>query len=80
MLQKLHNLNDLSNKVFALNKTEDLNIHVFNMITEIDKSKILTKHLSCNYHVNVNVSGIMINAGVSAKIQKNLIHDKKHII
>ena len=28
-------------------KTEDLNIHVFNMITRINESNILTKHISC---------------------------------
>ena len=32
------------------NKTEDLNIHVFNMITEKNESKILTK----TYHANEN--------------------------
>ena len=31
------------------NKTEDLNISVFNMITEINESKILTKHISCEF-------------------------------
>ena len=36
-------LNDLSNKVCVPNKTEDLNIHVFNMITGKNDSKILTK-------------------------------------
>ena len=36
-------LNDLSNKVCVPNKTEDLNIYVFNMIT----GKILTKDISC---------------------------------
>ena len=40
-------LNDLCNKVSAPNKTEDLNLSVFNMITVIDQSKMLTKHLSC---------------------------------
>ena len=29
------------------NKTEDLNIHVANMITGINGSKALTKHVSC---------------------------------
>ena len=38
-------LNDLSNKV--LNRTEDLNLSVFNMVTGINRSKTLTKHLSC---------------------------------
>ena len=40
-------LNDLSNKVCIPNKTEDLNLSVFNMITGINESKLLTKHISC---------------------------------
>ena len=40
-------LNDLFNKVCVQNKTEDLNLSVFNMITEINESKILTKDISC---------------------------------
>ena len=40
-------LNDLSNKVCVANKTEDLNLNVFNLITEINESKALTKHISC---------------------------------
>ena len=39
-------LNDLSNKVCFLNKTEDINLSVFNMITSINESKTLTKHVS----------------------------------
>ena len=35
------------NKVCVLNKTEDLNLSVFNMITGINESKTLTKHISC---------------------------------
>ena len=41
---------------YVFQKTEDLNLSVFNIITEMNESKILTKH------------GIMINACVSAKI------------
>ena len=40
-------LNNLSNKVCVPNKTEDLNISMFNMTTEINESKTLTKHISC---------------------------------
>ena len=40
-------LNDLSNNVCAPNKTEELNLSVLNMITEINESKTLTKHISC---------------------------------
>ena len=39
-------LNDLSNKVCVPNKTEDLNLILFNMITRINESKILTKDIS----------------------------------
>ena len=40
-------LNDSSNKACAPNKTEDLNLSVFNMITGINESKTLTKDISC---------------------------------
>ena len=40
--------NDLSNKVCIPNKTEDLNLSIFNMITGINESKSLTKHISCD--------------------------------
>ena len=57
------------------NKTEDLNLSMFNIITGINESKALTKHI---YHANVNVDlmeenviyingGIMININVSVK-------------
>ena len=40
-------LNDSSIKVCAPNKTKYLNISVLNMITGINESKTLTKHISC---------------------------------
>ena len=40
-------LNDLSNKVCVPNKTEDLNLNVFNMVIGINESKTSTKHISC---------------------------------
>ena len=46
-----NSLNDLTNKVFVPNKTEDLNLSVFNMIKDINESKTLTNI----YHANVNV-------------------------
>ena len=39
-------LNDLCNKVCVPNKTEDLNLSMFNMITGINESKTLTKYIS----------------------------------
>ena len=38
--------NDLSNKLCVPNKTEDLNLSVFDIITGINESKIITKHIS----------------------------------
>ena len=46
-LGNCNTLNDLSNKVCIPNKTEDLNLTVFNMITRINECKTLTKHISC---------------------------------
>ena len=40
-------LNGLFNKICVSNKTEDLNLGVFKMFTELKKSKTLIKHLSC---------------------------------
>ena len=40
-------LNGFSNKVCVPNKTEDLNLSVFNMIREINESKTLTNHWQC---------------------------------
>ena len=47
-------LNDLSNRICVPNKTEGLNLNVFNMIAGINESKTLTKHISykckCKFH------------------------------
>ena len=40
-------LNDLPNKVCVPSKTGDLNLSVFNTITGINESSVLTKHISC---------------------------------
>ena len=40
---------DLSIKVCIPNKREDLNLSFFNMITGINESKTLTKHISCEW-------------------------------
>ena len=39
-IRNSNTLNDLSNKVFVLNKTEDLHLSVFSMITGINESEI----------------------------------------
>ena len=40
-------LNDLFNRVCLPSKSDDLNLSPFNMITEINESKILARHKSC---------------------------------
>ena len=45
-------LNHLFNKVCNPNKTEDLNLTVFNMIKVINEAKTLPKHISCECKCN----------------------------
>ena len=47
LVRSCNTLTDLSNRICVPNKTEDLNLHVFYMITVIIESKTLTKHISC---------------------------------
>ena len=72
--ESCNTLNDLSYKVCVPNKTEDLNLSVFSMITGINKSKVLTKHTSCECKCRFNgrnlvrINGrIIINVDVSVK-------------
>ena len=39
-------LNDLSNKVCVASKTEDFNLSVFNMITGINESKVVSTNIN----------------------------------
>ena len=60
-------LNDLFNKVCVPNKTEDLNLSMFKMITGINES--------INKNIIQIIGGIMINVSV-----KSLIYAKKNYI
>ena len=40
-------LNDLSNQLCISNKTEESNLRIFNMTTNINECKTVTKHISC---------------------------------
>ena len=46
-VENCNTLNNLSDKVCVPNKTEDLNLRMFSIITGINKSKTLTKYISC---------------------------------
>ena len=50
IMKSFNTLNDLSNRVCVPNKTEDLDLSVFNIITGINESKTLTRHISCEYN------------------------------
>ena len=62
-------LNDLSSKVCVPNKTEDLNLTVFNMITGINESKTLTKHTSCQCKCKFE-NVIQIKSGVTINLDE----------
>ena len=47
-------LNDWYNKVCVPNKTKNLNLSMFNLITEINELKISTKHISCRCKCKFN--------------------------
>ena len=68
-------LDDLSNKVCVPNKTEDLNLSVLNMVTEINESNV-NVHLMEQNVIQIN-GGITINVNVSVK---NMIYVKKNYI
>ena len=76
-------LDDLSVRTCVLNKTEDVNLNVFIVITRINESKASTKRI----HVIVNVklmvvniiqikSGIKICVDVIVKIQQKIMYVK----
>ena len=80
-------LNYLSNKIYVPGKTEDLNLHIFNMITGMNESKTINKHVSWEYkrkdigkkRIRIK-SVIKINVSVNANIQKNIMCMKKTIL
>ena len=76
--------NDLYNRGCIPNKTEDLNLRVFNMITGINDSKTLTKHLSCKCKCKFdgrkcNSDQLWNNDKCWYKCKKNHIHEKDYV-
>ena len=68
------------------NKTENLKLRVFNVITRINESKTLTKHIPCEFkhkfddrNFKSNQSRTTINVDVRVKICKNLVFAKNII-
>ena len=77
MCQTCNTLNDLSNKVCIPNKTEDSSIHVFNMITEKNEPKLLTKDISCKFKYKFD--GRKCNSNREWNNHKCRCECKKHI-
>ena len=72
-------LNDLSNELCIPNKTEDLNLSVFNMIRGINESKTLTKHKSCECKCKFGGNQWWNNHKCQCE-SKNIIYVKKIIL
>ena len=65
-------------------ETEDVNLNAFNMITKVNETKTLLKHISCHFKCKIeskNVrqikNGIKISFDVSVKIQLNIAYINK---
>ena len=69
-------------KLCVPNKTEDLNLNAFNMITEINELKALTKHISCEckfYGGICNLNQWWNNDKFLCKCKKHFICQKYYI-
>ena len=65
----------LSPKICVPNETKDINVKAFNMITNKDEAKTITKHISCDCkckfnseHVIQNKNGIIKHVNVNVKL------------
>ena len=82
-VRSCNTLNDLSNKVCVPNKTEDLNLSMFNMITGVNESKMLTKHISCECKCRLDRKNVIqINGAITINVDvsvKNIMYVKRSI-
>ena len=74
------------NEVCVPNKTEDLNLSVFSMITEINELKTLTKHISCESKCKFDGRKcssdqwwITINVDLNVKCKKHHVCEKDYV-
>ena len=52
-------LGDKSCRLCVSNQTKDANLSVFNIITRINESRTLIKHISLNVNVNLKVESVI---------------------
>ena len=69
-------LDNLSSRVCVSNKTKYLNLHTFNLITGINQSRTLTKHMWFKFECRWDSKKSVV---VSVKIQKNMVCAKGFI-
>ena len=81
MCWKCNTLNELFNQICVRNKTQDLNISMFNIITGINESKTLTRYISCEWKYKFDERKyIQINGGMAVNVDvsvKNVVYVKK---
>ena len=66
-------LDDLSIRICAPNKTEDLNLNLFNIITIIYELKTLTKHISCNCKCKLMLENVIhIESGIKICVEESI--------
>ena len=70
--------NDLSNKVCVPNKTDDLNLSIFNMISQRIYHAKVNKNLMVQNVIQIK-SGITINVSASVYIKKHSVRKKGYI-
>ena len=72
---------DLSSIVCVPKNTEDLNLHVFNMIIWLSEWRILTKHISCNCECKFDCTKCCLNQKWNnEKCQCECKNSKKHCV
>ena len=67
-VRSCNTLNNVSNKVCVPNKTDDLNLTVFNMIAGINESKTWTRHISCQCKCRFHVTKCISPMNTSSSI------------
>ena len=72
---------DLSGRTCVPNKTEDVNLSVFNLITRINESKTLAKHISCKCNCKLHCKKYNSNQKLNNdKCLSECKNTKKHCV
>ena len=72
---------DRCTKICVPNKTENVDVKVFNMITGINETKTFTKNVSCDWNYKFDskknviktINGMEISANISAKYEWTIV-------